>query len=183
MSEIDDLLDGYRRFVALPWPAHIGGPQKVWFVIYDPAQERRLRLKLPEFELATRAAGHGWTEVDLTDSFAHWMTAHRYREAYFRSPGDLDLALDRFTAAVVEQVNAALAAANETTIVGLVGAGALFGLTHVSAVIERAAPAIRGRLLVFFPGHYDRGNYRLLDARDGWNYHAVPITPKDSSDS
>ena len=35
---------------------------------------------------------------------------------------------------------------------------------------------IQGRLLVFFPGVYEQDNYRLLDARDGWNYHAVPIT-------
>ena len=27
-----------------------------------------------------------------------------------------------------------------------------------------------------FPGHVDGSNYRLLDARDGWNYLAVPIT-------
>jgi hypothetical protein len=38
---------------------------------------------------------------------------------------------------------------------------------------------IRGRLLIFFPGPFDRGNYRLLDARDGWNYHAVPITASE----
>jgi hypothetical protein len=30
---------------------------------------------------------------------------------------------------------------------------------------------IKGRLVVFFPGHLERSNYRLLDARDGWNYH------------
>ena len=35
---------------------------------------------------------------------------------------------------------------------------------------------IQGRLLVFFPGVYEQNNYRLLDARDGWNYLAVPIT-------
>ena len=38
---------------------------------------------------------------------------------------------------------------------------------------------IRGRLLVFFPGIYEQDNYRLLDARDGWNYHAVPITASE----
>jgi hypothetical protein len=35
---------------------------------------------------------------------------------------------------------------------------------------------IRGRVVVFFPGEYENNNYRLLDARDGWNYLAVPIT-------
>jgi len=38
---------------------------------------------------------------------------------------------------------------------------------------------IRGRFLVFFPGVYEQDNYRLLDARDGWNYHAVPITASE----
>ena len=33
-----------------------------------------------------------------------------------------------------------------------------------------------GRLLVFFPGEVEGNNYRLLDARDGWNYLATPIT-------
>ena len=35
---------------------------------------------------------------------------------------------------------------------------------------------VAGRLLIFFPGSYENNNYRLLDAYDGWNYLAVPIT-------
>jgi hypothetical protein len=35
---------------------------------------------------------------------------------------------------------------------------------------------VRGRLVGFFPGQYEQNNYRLLDARDGWNYLAVPIS-------
>ena len=38
---------------------------------------------------------------------------------------------------------------------------------------------VRGRIAVFFPGEYEDSNYRLLDARDGWNYLAVPITLQD----
>ena len=38
---------------------------------------------------------------------------------------------------------------------------------------------IRGRLLVLFPGVYEQNNYRLLDARDGWNYLAIPITSSE----
>ena len=41
---------------------------------------------------------------------------------------------------------------------------------------QRVADRIGGRFLVLFPGSYERGNYRLLDARDGWNYLAIPIT-------
>ena len=62
------------------------------------------------------------------------------------------------------------------------GVGALFGLTRLSRVIKLVEPDIRGRLAIFFPGTYDRNNYRLLDARDGWNYLAVPITLHGTGD-
>ena len=38
---------------------------------------------------------------------------------------------------------------------------------------------VRGRIVVFFPGEYEDGNYRLLDVRDGWSYLAVPITSRE----
>ena len=94
MSEVEELISKYRQFVAMPWQKNIAGAQKVLFVVYDPVQERRVRLRLDEFQIATRAAGHKWHLVDLTDSFAHWMGSHRYREAYFESPEDLMLALN-----------------------------------------------------------------------------------------
>ena len=65
MSEIEDLLQAYEDFVRLPWDHSLAGAEKVWFVIYDPAQERRLRLRLPKFEVATKDAGHGWIQLDL----------------------------------------------------------------------------------------------------------------------
>ena len=60
--------------------------------------------------------------------------------------------------------------------VAVLGVASLFGLLKVSQVVQDVAPHIRGRLLVFFPGEHEGSNYRLLDARDGWNYLAVPIT-------
>jgi len=32
---------------------------------------------------------------------------------------------------------------------------------------------------VLFPGVYEQNNYRMLDARDGWNYLAIPITSSE----
>ena len=43
-------------------------------------------------------------------------------------------------------------------------------------VVDKLAPMVKGRLLVFFPGSFENNNYRLLDGYDGWNYLAVPIT-------
>ncbi len=62
------------------------------------------------------------------------------------------------------------------TVVALVGVASLFGLVRASEVLDKVTQSIQGRLLVFFPGQHEGSNYRLLDARDGWNYLAVPIT-------
>ena len=51
-----------------------------------------------------------------------------------------------------------------------------FGFLKVKDVVDKLAPKIAGRLLVFFPGSNENNNYRLLDGYDGWNYLAVPIT-------
>lgn len=187
MSELDRLIKNYERFVQLPWDRNLAGPQKVWFVVYDKAQERRLRLRIPEFEIATRNAGHGWVHHDLTDAFAEWMAAQEYREAYFEDPEALDLPLrEQFLPFLVQRVRKILTepSADDDTVVALSGVGALFGLARVSMLVDQVAPAIRGRLLVFFPGDVlfngdnpRRGrNFRLLDARDGWDYHAIVIT-------
>ena len=178
MGKIEDLVAAYGRFVRLPWERTLAGPQKCWFVVYDPRDERRLRSRLTLFELATREAGHSWALCDLTDAFATWMAAAEYRESYFASPDDLDMALGAFRQATADRVRALLAdaASDQDSVVALLGVASLFGFLKVSALVEDIAPAIRGRLLVFFPGEHEGNNYRLLDARDGWNYLAVPIT-------
>ena len=68
-------------------------------------------------------------------------------------------------------------AVDENTVVAVQGIACLFGFIRVSDVVNAVEASIRGRLLVFFPGEYANNNYRLLDARDGWNYLAIPITP------
>jgi hypothetical protein len=68
------------------------------------------------------------------------------------------------------------------TIVAVHGIGKLFGFIKVSELMHVVESSIRGRLLVFFPGEYENNNYRLLDARDGWNYLAVPITSREGVD-
>ena len=60
--------------------------------------------------------------------------------------------------------------------VAVSGAGTIYPMLHVSALVGRVVSDIKGRLLILFPGSLEHGNYRLLDARDGWNYLAIPIT-------
>lgn len=179
MSVIDDRIRAFTRFVALPWRQDRSGSEKVWIVIYPPSEERRLRRRILEFSLAATAAGHGWQDVDLTPLFALWMAENPYREEYFNEPQTIHLALGDFATFVSGLVRGELesAEADENTVVALIGAGSLFGLgpVRVSRLVEDVESAIRGRLLVFFPGERDGHNYRLLDARDGWSYLAIPI--------
>lgn len=177
MSEIEDLLSQYERFVKLPWDHKLAGPEKVWFARYDPGQERRLRLRIGAFETATVDAGHKWHLADITDSFAEWMANHAYKHAYFEQPLNLELALAEFADYVAERVRKELRhlSVDENTIVALLGFTSLFGLIRVAELIAKVDSEIPGRLLAFFPGQRDGSNWRLLNARDGWNYHAVPI--------
>jgi hypothetical protein len=178
MNEIERLLQAYDQFLRLPWDRSLAGAQKVWFAIYDPSHERRLRLRIPDFAIATQRAGHPWMLFDLTDAFAHWLADHDYRDAYFEDPEALELALEDFAAALAAQLVAALTGpdVSDQTVVAVVGLATLFGLTRASKLLRAVDVSIRGRMLVFFPGQHDGSNYRLLDARDGWNYLAVPIS-------
>lgn len=178
MSAIDVLVRKYEALARLPWAPGEAGPRRVWFVVYDPPQERRLRFRLHDFEEATRRAGRRWKAVDLTDQFARWMANHEYREAYFEQPEDMELALEDFADWLADYLTDELSAqdVDNDTIVAVYGLASIFGLARASVLFDRAAPAIQGRMAVFFPGQYERNMYRLLDARDGWNYHAIPIT-------
>lgn len=164
----------------LPWNERAAPEERVWFGLYDPAEERRLRAVIGAFEVETIKAGHAWIARDLSDEFARWMAAHDYRESYFESPEDFtDDLLDDFAEHVAESVREVLAKSDDNGVVALYGVGSLFGLLRVSRLLEMVSGGVRGRLLVFFPGEHDRGNYRLMDARDGWNYLAVPINTSE----
>jgi hypothetical protein len=144
--------------------------------VYDPRQERRIRRRLPEFEVATKQAGHEWRVFDATEAFPHWLCSQEYVEAYFLDPEALTLALGDFTTSLVSQIRAFLEQSDDQTATALLGAGSLFPHARVSELIEKVNSAVAGRLVVFFPGTYSNNVYRLLNARDGWNYMAVPIT-------
>lgn len=183
MSEIDILVSKYTDLVQMPWATTLSGAEKVWFVVYTPAQERRLVLRLTEFQVATQNAGHGWQQLDLTNSFAEWMASHEYRDAYFESPEYMESALEEYTDRIKAQIVDRLTgpAVDRNTVVALTGLATLFGLTSVSDLVNAIRSVIRGRLVVFFPGHKDGSNYRFLDAKDGWNYLSIPITAADGT--
>lgn len=178
MSKLDRLLREYERHISIPWQQGLAGAQRVIFVVYDKNDELRFRTKVDEFEIATKSAGHTWKICDLSNCFPEWMSGLDYRESYFESPEDIEGLLPQFVDSLVGKITDLLAQpeVDDQTVVAIMGIACLFGFARVSEIVQRTAPHVRGRMLVFFPGEYENNNYRLLDARDGWNYLAVPIT-------
>ncbi len=186
MSKITQLITAYRHHLTVPWPTGLAAIQRVIFAVYDKADELRLRAHLGEFEQGTQQAGRRWLLIDLTDAFPDWMATQEYREAYFDCPEDLEGygagRLTEFVKALIAQLKQQIEQeADDHTVIALLGMGALFGVARVSSLVEGIKEAIQGRLLVFFPGEYHPENhvYRLLDARDGWNYLAVPLLAQE----
>ncbi len=182
MSAIDRLLANYARQVRLPWAAHTSGKQRIWFAVYPPAEERRVRARMPQFEALTLEANHGWSTVDLTGLLPEWIAGHEYREAIFAEPEQFsanseleDLAVERVRNACANED------ADAASVVTITGLATLFDFMRVSSLIERVEDSVRGRLLVLFPGEFAVNVYRFMDARDGFNYMAVPITSTESS--
>ncbi|WP_457570731.1 BREX protein BrxB domain-containing protein [Desulfovulcanus sp.] len=178
MSKIKRLLNSYSKYISIPWREDAAAAQRVIFCVYNEKDELRLRAKVDEFELATKQAGHEWAVFDLTDSFADWLANQRYARSYFQKPHLLATLLPKYLTYIVQNFEKFLHERNvdKNTVVALIGVGSLFGFLKVKEVIDKLAPLVSGRLLVFFPGSYENNNYRLLDGYDGWNYLAVPIT-------
>jgi hypothetical protein len=179
MARIEELVTAYKNHIGTPWQRNLAGPQKTIFVVYPKADERRLRARLDDFEVVTQQTGHGWRLFDFTTVFARWMAATDYREVYFEDPADLAMKLRsdflRYAASELRTVLTATGV-DDNSVVAVCGVACLFGFVRVSMVLKEVESNIQGRLLLFFPGEFENNNYRLLDARDGWNYLAVPIT-------
>jgi hypothetical protein len=185
-SRVTKLAVAYRQHLSVPWQAGLAAIQRVIFAVYDKADDLRLRANVGEFELATQQASKQWLLLDVTNTFPLWMAAQEYRDAYFESPEDLagyqTGELTEFVADLTTKLKIKISAeAGPDTVVALLGVGTMFGLARVSSIVEGIKESVQGRLLVFFPGehHPENHTYRLLDARDGWNYLAVPLLAQD----
>lgn len=178
MSRVRRLVNSYRAFISIPWRDDVAAAQRVIFCVYNENDELKIRAGIDEFEIVTRQAGHEWILFDLTDTFADWLSGQRYAKKYFEKPHLLPTLLPKYLEYIVQQFRQVLTENNagSNTVVALKGVGSLFGFLKVKDVVDKLAPLVSGRLLVFFPGTYENNNYRLLDGYDGWNYLAVPIT-------
>jgi len=178
VNRVRRLLASYAKFIGVPWRDNAAPAQRVIFCVYNENEELRLRAKIDEFEIATRESGHEWFVFDLTDTFAEWLSGQRYAESYYRKPDLLATLLPQYLDFIADRFGQFLqtVGADDGSVIALKGVGSLFGLLKVKAVVDKLAPMVKGRLVVFFPGTFENSNYRLLDGYDGWNYLAVPIT-------
>jgi hypothetical protein len=178
VASVDSLLSNYREHIGLPWQAGLSFGERTLFAVYNPLDERKLRARIDAFGLATSSAGHGWAMLDVADCFGQWLAEQSKRDEYFRRPEALRPALVRYERDLVEKVNKHV---TENTlgpddVLGVVGAGSLFGLSRVSHFVASVSDLIPGRMLVFFPGTHEGTNYRLFGVGDAWNYLAASIS-------
>jgi hypothetical protein len=175
-SKVDQLLSAFERVIGEPWTGTLSGQERVWFLVYDPAEQRKVDLRLGDFETATLKAGKKWISVSMKSCFPAWMAQHAYRDEYFADPEALVDQLETdFKQEAIQYLAQQIQAADDQTLVALRDVSALFGFVRLNEVLRGATEAFKGRLLVFFPGEFQQNQYRLLDARDGWSYLARPI--------
>lgn len=183
MTKLQKLREAYEREIRKEWPPLLAGPQKVWFAVYSPWDERALRATLAEWDMATASNSPTGIERrfwrhDLTSEFGAWIESldAEYQEAFWSEPHQLQLPLQTlYGDFLARRLRAKLESAGAQDVIALFGVASLFGFASLSQLIERVGPHIAGRLLVFFPGERNGSVYRLLEARDGWNYHAFPL--------
>ena len=181
MSRGSDLVDAYAAELSLPWRSGLSGGERVWMLVYPPDMERTIRASLPKLEFATGQSGHGWSLIDVTDELGTWIATHKYAEAFYDEPSELTPAIaEKFKVALVTKLREELSAAPDNEVVAVVGIGSIFPFLSAAGVIKSIDEVVTGRLLVLFPGTHDPDNhsFRLLDARDGFDYRARVIDPQ-----
>ena len=85
-TRIDLLVEAYEKVVKEPWSSALSGQERIWFLVYDPAEQRKIDLRLGDFETSAIKAGKKWKAISLKQCFPLWMANHEYKEDYFNNP-------------------------------------------------------------------------------------------------
>ncbi len=178
-SKIDLLIEAFEKVVREPWSTALSGQERIWFFVYDPAERRKVDLRLVDFETATLKAGKKWQSISMKQCFPSWMANHEYKEDYFNNPEYIVDQLEaEFIPYAIQFLKDELVKIQQgpDTLIAIKDVSALFGFVRLSEILKSCDKDFKGRLLIFFPGEFEHNHYRLLDARDGWDYLARPIT-------
>lgn len=178
-TKVDQLLKAFSKVLEEPWSNALSGDERVWFLVYDPAEQRKVELRMGDFEAEAIKAGKKWKSISLKNCFPTWMTNHPYRDGYFKKPSFIADQIEiGFRPFAIQYLKDELKKVepDQKSIVAITDVSALFGFARLSEIIKNCDKDFKGRLLIFFPGEFEKNQYRLLDARDGWDYLARPIT-------
>ena len=178
-QRIDLLIEVYEKVINEPWSSKLSGQERIWFLVYDPAEQRKVDLHMGDFENATIKAGKKWKTISLKECFPNWMSNHEYQLSYFKKPEHIVDQLEAsFIPFTIDFLNKKLNETNpdEETLIALKDVSSIFGFARLSEILKCINNNFKGRILIFFPGEFEKNHYRLLDARDGWDYLARPIT-------
>jgi len=178
-SKIDQLINIFEKVVNEPWSSGLSGSERVWFLVYDPTKQREIDLRLGDFATCAIRANKRWQEISMKECFPSWMANHDYKEEYFANPeyivDQLEAEFIPFAAQYLKNELAKFEQDTDT-VVSIKDISSLFGFARISEILKSCDKNFKGRLLIFFPGEFQQNQYRLLDARDGWDYLARPIT-------
>src|SRR5262245_6504097 len=137
MSRADQLIDSYRRQVALPLRPGLALSERVWFLVYPPEDERRVLSRIDEFDIATKEVNLSWFRIDLLGTFAAWMDTFDKdeRNQCLTNPEILeDYADPGFSKFVCSYIKHTLDTAHQpvdhSTVVALTGLMDLYDFTH-----------------------------------------------------
>jgi hypothetical protein len=178
-TRIELLIEAFDKVVTEPWSSALSGQERIWFLVYDPSEQRKIELQMGEFETAAARAGKSWNSISLKHCFASWMSNHEYKEDYFTSPEYIVDQLEaEFIPSAIDFLKKELSKLeqNEDSLTAIKDVSSVFGFARLSEILKSCDKEFKGRLLIFFPGEFEQNHYRLLDARDGWDYLARPIT-------
>lgn len=177
MSKIQRLIDNYNTHISVPW-REVAPAQRVIFCVYPENDELKLQAMIEEFEIKSRNHDHGWIQFDLTNTFAKWITSLKYARSYYQKPNLISSVIEKYGDYIYEEFEKMIQEKNpcDKDVIALTGVSTIFGFLKVSDLVERFSQKVAGRLVVFFPGSYENNKYSLLDAYDGWDYHAFAIT-------
>lgn len=178
-SQIDKLLMAFEKVVTEPWSNTLAGQERLWFLVYNPSEQRKIDLRLGDFETTTLKAGKKWRCISMKVCFPIWMVNHEYKEGYFLDPENIVDQLEaEFIPFAIKFLKEELSKIeqDQDTLIAVRDVSSLFGFARLSEILKSCDKDFNGRMLIFFPGEFENNQYRLLDARDGWDYLARPIT-------
>ena len=49
-SYIERLLESFTKVLNEPWQATLSGQERIWFLVYDPLEQRKVDFNMTEFE-------------------------------------------------------------------------------------------------------------------------------------